>query len=196
VLLKSCIYQQYLDSCTVIVATDPHGATTSCSVTISILPIYKNPPTFLAASFSATVAEDVAVGTSVIQVAYKQNNGNLPNLPLNFAMYSTAGNGDTYFSITPSSGIINTIKPLTYPMPTMVFNVTMWYPSYPYLAASTTVSISVTYVQGPSVNVTFIPNFYNFEIRSDANVNDYIGQIYATLTSSGMICSIEKLTYA
>jgi hypothetical protein len=164
-------------------------------VTISILPIYKNPPTFLAASFSATVPQDAAVGYDAITLAYKQNNGNLKPLTVRFAMYSTAGNGDTYFSINPSTSVISTIKPLTYPMPTMVFNVTMWYPLYPALASSTTVTIDVSYVQGPSVNVTFVPNFYNFEIRADANVNDYIGQVYATLTTYGTCVAIMPPHY-
>uniref|UniRef100_A0A665T5P9 FAT atypical cadherin 1a n=1 Tax=Echeneis naucrates TaxID=173247 RepID=A0A665T5P9_ECHNA len=82
-----------------------------CQVMISVLDINDNPPVFEHREYTATVSEDVAVGTQVLRVQAASRDTEA-NGEISYSIIS--GNEHGMFSVDPKTGDIFVIEPLDY----------------------------------------------------------------------------------
>ena len=96
----------------VIRATDGGGRTGEMTVKISILDQNDNQPIFNTSKYEVQIAENVTVGTSIIQVeATDQDSG--PNGRIRYSIDSKT-DPEAHFGIDPVTGIVRINKPLDY----------------------------------------------------------------------------------
>uniref|UniRef100_A0AAQ5Z5U7 FAT atypical cadherin 1a n=1 Tax=Amphiprion ocellaris TaxID=80972 RepID=A0AAQ5Z5U7_AMPOC len=82
-----------------------------CQVVVSVLDINDNPPVFEHREYTATVSEDVAVGTQVLRVQAASRDTDA-NGEISYSIIS--GNEHGMFSVDPRTGDIFVIEPLDY----------------------------------------------------------------------------------
>ncbi|KAG8014667.1 Protocadherin Fat 1 [Nibea albiflora] len=82
-----------------------------CQVVISVLDINDNPPVFEHREYTATVSEDVAVGTQLLRVQAASRDADA-NGEISYSIIS--GNEHGMFSVDPRTGDIFVIEPLDY----------------------------------------------------------------------------------
>ncbi|XP_068176860.1 protocadherin Fat 1a isoform X1 [Antennarius striatus] len=82
-----------------------------CHVVISVLDINDNPPVFEHREYTATVSEDVAVGTQLLRVQAASRDMEA-NVEITYSIIS--GNEHGMFSVEPRTGDIFVIEPLDY----------------------------------------------------------------------------------
>uniref|UniRef100_A0A672IDN9 FAT atypical cadherin 1a n=1 Tax=Salarias fasciatus TaxID=181472 RepID=A0A672IDN9_SALFA len=82
-----------------------------CQVVVSVLDINDNPPVFEHREYTATLSEDVAVGTQVVRVQAASRDADA-NGEISYSIVS--GNEHGMFSVDPRTGDIFVIEPLDY----------------------------------------------------------------------------------
>ncbi|XP_028271337.1 protocadherin Fat 1a isoform X3 [Parambassis ranga] len=82
-----------------------------CQVVVSVLDINDNPPVFEHREYTATVSEDVAVGTQVLRVQAASRDTD-DNGEISYSIIS--GNEHGMFSVDPRTGDVFVIEPLDY----------------------------------------------------------------------------------
>lgn len=147
--------------------------------------------------YQGIVSGDGPVGTQIIQPTYTCLDKNrAANSPVKWALADvTPVGGASYFAIN-SNGVVTLaqIPPLSQSDQTFVLNVTVqdaFNPSLGDWALLTVIVTPGTYHYNPG-NLTFSKEFYNFEIRDDALIGDYAGEVLATRSGGRIMITIKR----
>nr|XP_014352631.1 PREDICTED: protocadherin Fat 3 [Latimeria chalumnae] len=157
------------------------------TVTITVLDINDNPPVFERRDYLATVAEDIALGTSVLTVfAASKDIGT--NAEITYSIKS--GNEHGKFRIDPKTGLIMVIEDLDYEMcKDFYLTVEARDGGTPPLSAVTTVNVNLTDVNDNAPK--FSREVYSAVISEDASIGESVVMVLAEDWDSpvnGQIC--------
>ncbi|KAK2848765.1 hypothetical protein Q5P01_008599 [Channa striata] len=89
------------------------GAFSEASIEVEVEDVNDNAPIFSKLTYSVSIAEELPIGTSVLQVSATDKDSGR-NKDLTFKMVKTEGNETDFFEIDPQSGFIVTKKVLDY----------------------------------------------------------------------------------
>ena len=166
-------------------ATDSTGRASTLKVTITILGVMR-PLVLSSDEYEATVSGDGPIGTKILSCPYKSADLSRPsNSPVSYTLINLDSASTRYFSVDMKGVItLTTIPPFSRSNQIFVMNLTVHDLYNPALADWAVVTITVTpatYIEHIG-NLTFSKEFYNFEIRDDAKVGDYVGEVMANRT--------------
>ena len=157
-------------------ATDAHGGTATTAVTVTVTDV-PAAPTFAAASYAFSVAEDVAVGDQVGTVRATVASGPSVTHAL------TAGNPDSVWELDAMSGELKLAGALDYET-TASYHLIVEARSGPAAAAAVPVTITVTNVDEPPA---FGAESYAFRVAEDAAVTTRVGTVTARDPEGGTV---------
>ena len=157
-------------------ASDAHGGTATATVAISVTDV-PAAPTFAAASYAFSVAEDVAVGDQVGTVRATVASGPSVTHAL------TAGNPDSVWELDAMSGELKLAGALDYET-TASYHLIVEARSGPAAAAAVPVTITVTNVDEPPA---FGAESYAFRVAEDAAVTTRVGTVTARDPEGGTV---------
>ncbi|TRY60847.1 hypothetical protein DNTS_021639 [Danionella cerebrum] len=145
------------------------------NITITVLDINDNPPVFERRDYLATLPEDVALGTEVIQVyAASKDIGTNADIYYNIR----SGNQQRHFSININTGAISVSRPLDFESCKDYFlTVEATDGGTPPLSAFTMVNINLTDVNDNAP--MFSRDAYRVSISEDANIGDTVVKVTA-----------------
>uniref|UniRef100_A0A8C2DIR3 FAT atypical cadherin 3a n=1 Tax=Cyprinus carpio TaxID=7962 RepID=A0A8C2DIR3_CYPCA len=140
------------------------------NLTITVLDINDNPPVFERRDYLATLPEDVAVGTEVVQVyAASKDIGTNADIYYNIR----SGNQQGHFTININTGAISVSRPLDFESCKDYFlTVEAIDGGTPPLSAVTMVNINLTDVNDNAP--VFSRDAYSVSISEDANIGDTV----------------------
>ncbi|XP_055053276.2 protocadherin Fat 3a isoform X1 [Misgurnus anguillicaudatus] len=145
------------------------------NITITVLDINDNPPVFERRDYLATLPEDVAVGTEVVQVyAASKDIGTNADIYYNIR----SGNQQGHFTININTGAISVSRPLDFESCKDYFlTVEATDGGTPPLGAVTMVNINLTDVNDNAP--MFSRDAYSVSIIEDANIGDTVVKVTA-----------------
>ncbi|XP_016104917.1 protocadherin Fat 3-like isoform X2 [Sinocyclocheilus grahami] len=145
------------------------------NITITVLDINDNPPVFERRDYLATLPEDVAVGTEVVQVyAASKDIGTNADIYYNIR----SGNQQGHFTININTGAISVSRPLDFESCKDYFlTVEATDGGTPPLSAVTMVNINLTDVNDNAP--MFSRDAYSVSISEDANIGDTVVKVTA-----------------
>ncbi|XP_067306295.1 protocadherin Fat 3a isoform X1 [Pseudorasbora parva] len=145
------------------------------NITITVMDINDNPPVFERRDYLATLPEDVAVGTEVVQVyAASKDIGTNADIYYNIR----SGNQQGHFTININTGAISVSRPLDFESCKDYFlTVEATDGGTPPLSAVTMVNINLTDVNDNAP--MFSRDAYSVSISEDANIGDTVVKVTA-----------------
>ncbi|XP_005113423.2 protein dachsous, partial [Aplysia californica] len=180
----------------VIRATDGGGRSSDMQVTIRILDTNDNEPIFNNSKYSARVAENVTVGTSIIQVEATDSDSE-ENSRITYSI-DPKTDPEEYFSIDPRTGWVKVRKPLDFETkPQFVLTLEATDSGSPPLSGSTGLDIIVVNIneQPANISMTFKPDFRNGHVSEDTPVDTVVAVVTIDDPDTDVVRNVEVSLY-
>uniref|UniRef100_A0A3Q1F4D5 FAT atypical cadherin 3b n=1 Tax=Acanthochromis polyacanthus TaxID=80966 RepID=A0A3Q1F4D5_9TELE len=167
------------------------GAKSEVDVDIVMLDVNDNPPLFLNTSYSAVLAENSMIGTTVLQV-FAQDQDSEKNAAVSYQILSDIYNSTDYFHIDSSSGLIFTARLLDYELIQRYnFIVRATDSGDPALSSDVSVTVIVTDTNDNPPN--FSQALYEAFVSELAPRGHFVTCVQA---SDADICDAQRLRYS
>ena len=159
--------------------------TSSATLSISVEDVNDNMPIFIQLPYSASLPEDVSIGTPVLTVfAFDIDSG--PNMEISYRVFS---NSQGNFEVDLVSGLVKTTSSLDREQTDMYNLIIVAFDSgSPFMSSTATVSIAILDVNDN------VPIFSQSLYTGDVDENDS-GSIVVTLEASDLDLNLNSLTF-
>ncbi|XP_040037255.2 protocadherin Fat 3 [Gasterosteus aculeatus] len=172
-------------------ATDTlSGARSEVDVDVVVLDVNDNPPLFQNTSYSAVLAENSMIGTSVLQV-FAQDQDSEKNALVSYQILHDIYNSTNYFHIDGKSGLVYTARLLDYEL-TQRYNFIVRATDSGEPALSSDVSVTVTVSDTNDNPPNFSRALYEAFVSELAPLGHFVTCVQA---SDADICDAHRLRY-